>query len=110
MSTAKLNRLIVVFEPRSNSLKLGHGKQQLAESFKAADIIYVYDGSVNWDVKSALNDLGQKVYVESNVQNILQRLSSQVCIGDTIVFMSNGDFQGILQAFVEMLDLKKLQR
>ena len=110
VSTAKSNRLIVVFEPRSNSLKLGHGKQQLAESFKAADIIHVYDGSVNWDVKSALNNLGQKVYVESNVQNILQRLSSQVCKGDTIVFMSNGDFQGILQAFVEMLDLKKFQR
>ena len=110
MGTAKSSRLIVVFEPRSNSLKLGHGKQQLAESFKAADIIHVYDGSVNWDVKSALNNLGQKVYVESNVQNILQRLSSQVCRGDTIVFMSNGDFQGILQAFVEMLDLKKMQR
>ena len=108
--TAKLSRLIVVFEPRSNSLKLGHGKQQLAESFEDADIIYVYDGSVNWDVKLALNNLGQKVFIESNTQNILQRLSSQVCRGDTIVFMSNGDFQGILKAFVEVLDLKKMER
>ena len=110
VSTAKSNRLIVVFEPRSNTLKLGHNKHRLAESFKAADVIFVYDGSVNWDVKSAFNDLGQKVYVESNIQNILQRLSSQVCIGDTILFMSNGDFQGILQAFVEILDLKQVQR
>ena len=38
---------------------------------------------------------------------ILKRLSSQVRIGDTVVFMSNGDFQGILQVFVEMLDSKK---
>ena len=110
MGTAKLNRLIVVFEPRSNSLKLGHGKQQLPDSFEAADIIHVYDGSVKWDVKSALNNLGQKVYVENNVQNILQRLLSQVRRGDTIVFMSNGDFQGILQAFVEALDLKKFHQ
>ena len=110
VGTAKLNRLIVVFEPRSNSLKLGHGKHQLAESFKGADIVHVYDGSVNWDVKSALNSLGQKVYVESNVQHILQRLSSQICKGDTVVFMSNGDFQGILQAFVEILALNKSQR
>ena len=50
------------------------------------------------------------MYVESNIQNILQRLSSQVCIGDTILFMSNGDFQGILQAFVEILDLKQVQQ
>ena len=42
------------------------------------------------------------------MQNILQRLSSQVRRGDTIVFMSNGDFQGILQAFVEVLDKKKI--
>ena len=62
------------------------------------------------DVKSALNNLGQKVNVESNVENILKRLSSQVRIGDTVVFMSNGDFQGILQVFVEMLDSKKFQR
>ena len=108
--TVELNRLIVVFEPRSNSLKLGHGKQQLPDSFEAADIIHVYDGSVKWDVKSALNNLGQKVYVENNIQNILQRLLSQVCRGDTVVFMSNGDFQGILQAFVEALDLKKFHR
>ncbi|MDA9690123.1 UDP-N-acetylmuramate:L-alanyl-gamma-D-glutamyl-meso-diaminopimelate ligase [Betaproteobacteria bacterium] len=110
VGTTKSNRLIVVFEPRSNSLKLGHGKQQLAESFRSADIIHVYDGSVNWDVKSALKNLGQKLYVENNIQNILQRLLSQVCIGDTIVFMSNGDFQGILEAFVGMLDSKKFQR
>ena len=109
-STVELNRLIVVFEPRSNSLKLGHGKRQLPDSFEAADIIHVYDGSVKWDVKSALNNLGQKVYVENNIQNILQRLLSQVRRGDTIVFMSNGDFQGILQAFVEALDLKKFHR
>ena len=107
VGTAELNRLIVVFEPRSNSLKLGHGKKQLAGSFKEADFIHVYDGSVNWDVKSALKNLGQKVYVESNVQTILQRLSSQVCKGDTVVFMSNGDFQGILRTFVEMLEIKK---
>ena len=110
VSTAKSNRLIVVFEPRSNTLKLGHDKHRLAESFKAADVIHVYDGSVNWDVKSAFSDLGRKVYVESNVQNILQRLSSQVCVGDTILFMSNGDFQGILQAFVEMLDSKQVHQ
>ena len=110
VSTAKSNRLIVVFEPRSNTLKLGHDKHRLAESFKAADVIHVYDGSVNWDVKSAFSDLGRKVYVESKVQKILQRLSSQVCIGDTILFMSNGDFQGILQAFVEMLDSKQVHQ
>ena len=110
VSAAKSNRLIVVFEPRSNTLKLGHDKHRLAESFKAADVIHVYDGSVSWDVKSAFSDLGQKVYVESKVQNILQRLSSQVCIGDTILFMSNGDFQGILQAFVEMLDSKQVHQ
>ena len=50
------------------------------------------------------------MYVESNVQHILQRLSSQICKGDTVVFMSNGDFQGILQAFVEILASKKSQR
>ena len=33
----------------------------LAESFKAADIIHVYDGSVNWDVKSALKTLTESV-------------------------------------------------
>ncbi len=104
LSADQPGRLIVVFEPRSNSLKRGVGKQQLADCFKQADMVHVYSGSVSWDVKMALSKLGEKVYVERDIQNILRKLLSQVEKGDSVVFMSNGDFHGIISTFVEMLD------
>ena len=103
LAKIETKRLIVVFEPRSNSLKLGVGKQQLYDSFEHAHMVYVYNGSIKWDIKSVLNELGEKVYIDNNLENILEKLLSEVKIGDDVVFMSNGDFQGILPTFVKML-------
>ena len=103
----RLGRLIIVFEPRSNSLKLGAGKQDLVNCFNEADIVHVFDGSISWDARMVLCELGEKVHVDSDLLNILRRLLSQAKEGDTIVFMSNGDFHGILPSFIEMLNDKK---
>ena len=46
-------KIIAVFEPRSNSMKLGANHEQLAASFAVADETFVFDnGMLEWDVKS----------------------------------------------------------
>ena len=56
----------------------------------------------------ALQRLKEKVFVESDSNKILRNLLSQVRVGDTIIFMSNGDFQGIVPTFIELLNAKEI--
>ena len=102
------HRLLIVFEPGSNSMKLGVGKKQLSASFKEVDNLYVYNGSISWDINSVLYDKGKKVFIDDKIENIIQRLLADVRSGDTVVFMSNGDFKGILPSFEKALKSRQL--
>lgn len=54
-------RILAVFEPRSNTMKLGTMKDRLAASLKDADRVFCYKGKgVNWDPAGALLPLGGK--------------------------------------------------
>jgi UDP-N-acetylmuramate: L-alanyl-gamma-D-glutamyl-meso-diaminopimelate ligase len=45
----KEGRIIVVFEPRSNTMKLGEMKKELQDSLSSADIVYCYASNLDWD-------------------------------------------------------------
>ncbi len=93
--TGEKAQILAVFEPRSNTMKLGTMKAQLPGALKTADRIFCYAKHLDWDAQAALKPLGNKARafwdLEEMVENIIQSVQ-----GNThIVVMSNGSFENI---------------
>ena len=94
------NRLLCVFECRSNTMKRGDLAAALPKALNIADQIYFYMGeTMRWNVHELLVELPNKLAIHVNTENLLAALSQDCCQGDIIVFMSNGSFAGIQAAF-----------
>lgn len=100
-------RILAVFEPRSNTMKLGTMKDRLAESLKDADRVFCYKGKgVNWDPAGALLPLGGKASTFSGeIDALAQLVASDAKPGDTVLCMSNGSFGGICGRILEHLKI-----
>jgi UDP-N-acetylmuramate: L-alanyl-gamma-D-glutamyl-meso-diaminopimelate ligase len=91
----KPGRLIAVFEPRSNTMKMGTMKAALPESLQGADCVWTYSGGVDWDVADAMAPLGAKCRTERDLSVMVDLIAKQAEPGDWIVVMSNGAFGGV---------------
>lgn len=88
-------RILAVFEPRSNTMKLGTMAAQLPAALASADAVYAYTYQLGWDVAGALAPLGDKAHSFEQLDALVQRLAQDSQPGDHIVCMSNGSFGGI---------------
>jgi UDP-N-acetylmuramate: L-alanyl-gamma-D-glutamyl-meso-diaminopimelate ligase len=88
-------RLIAVLEPRSNTMKQGALKQQLAGSLAQADQVFCYSAGLGWDAVATLAPLGTKASVSDDFDTLLQRIAGAARAGDHVLVMSNGGFGGI---------------
>ncbi len=88
-------RLIAVLEPRSNTMKQGALKDQLAASLQDADQVFCYSAGLSWDAAAILAPLGVKAAVTDDFDTLLKRVSANVQSGDHVLIMSNGSFNGI---------------
>ena len=88
-------RILAVLEPRSNTMKLGTMKAQLADSLKAADLVFCHSGGLGWDPREPLAVLGNRAQVADSIEELVNQVMQAVQPGDTIVCMSNGGFGGI---------------
>jgi UDP-N-acetylmuramate: L-alanyl-gamma-D-glutamyl-meso-diaminopimelate ligase len=88
-------RLIAVLEPRSNTMKQGALKDQLAASLSAADQVFCYSAGLEWDAAAVLAPLGNKARVNDNFDALLAAIAAAACVGDHVLIMSNGGFGGI---------------
>ena len=98
-------RIIAVFEPRSNTMKLGTMKARLPEALAGADRVYCYRGpGVDWDPATALLPLGLKAHTLAGaIDDLAQTVASDAREGDVILCMSNGSFGGIHQKILDRL-------
>ena len=100
-------RILAVFEPRSNTMKLGTMKAQLPWSLKEADVAFCHSAGLDWDASEALAPLGDAGHVVDDIDALVQQVVAAAQPGDHIVCMSNGGFGGIhaklLQALTEKL-------
>ncbi|MDY6415847.1 MAG: UDP-N-acetylmuramate:L-alanyl-gamma-D-glutamyl-meso-diaminopimelate ligase [Succinivibrio dextrinosolvens] len=100
-------KLIAVFEPRSNSMKLGANHEQLAKSFESADEIFVYaNDSVKWNVKELEKQSEKTLLVYSDFEKMLNDIVAHSHTDSTILVMSNGGFNGIHQKLLDKLHNK----
>ena len=96
-------RILAIFEPRSNTMKLGTMKAQLPWSLEAADLAFCHSGGLDWDAAEALKPLGSKAQTHDNIAALVQAVAAQVRPGDVLVCMSNGGFGGVHAKLREML-------
>jgi UDP-N-acetylmuramate: L-alanyl-gamma-D-glutamyl-meso-diaminopimelate ligase len=88
-------RILAVFEPRSNTMKLGAMKAQLPWSLEQADLAFCHSGGLGWDAHEALGSMGERAQVADNIDDLVAQVVTSARAGDHIVCMSNGGFGGI---------------
>jgi UDP-N-acetylmuramate: L-alanyl-gamma-D-glutamyl-meso-diaminopimelate ligase len=98
-------RILAVFEPRSNTMKLGAMKAQLPWSLEEADLAFCHSGGLDWDAAQALSPMGARAEVADRIDALVARVARQVHPGDHIVCMSNGGFGGIHQKLADALQV-----
>jgi UDP-N-acetylmuramate: L-alanyl-gamma-D-glutamyl-meso-diaminopimelate ligase len=96
-------RIVAVFEPRSNTMKLGSMKAQLPWSLEAADQAFCHSGGLGWDAQAALGEMGARAVVCETVDALARQVAAQSLPGDHIVCMSNGGFGGIHARLIALL-------
>jgi UDP-N-acetylmuramate: L-alanyl-gamma-D-glutamyl-meso-diaminopimelate ligase len=98
-------RILAIFEPRSNTMKLGSMKAQLPWSLEQADLAFCHSGGLEWNAHEALATMGQRAQVTDNIDALTLQVIASARAGDHLVCMSNGSFGGIhlklLQALQE---------
>ncbi|MDO5055869.1 MAG: UDP-N-acetylmuramate:L-alanyl-gamma-D-glutamyl-meso-diaminopimelate ligase [Lautropia sp.] len=88
-------RLLAVLEPRSNTMRAGAMKDQLAGSLAGADRVYCYSGGIDWDAAAALSALGGRLEVFTDLGALEAAILAEARAGDQVLVMSNGGFGGI---------------
>lgn len=88
-------RILAVFEPRSNTMKLGTMKSQLPWSLEPADLSFCHAGGLGWDPREALAPMGDAAQVADSVDELVAQVVRQARAGDHVLCMSNGGFGGI---------------
>ena len=88
-------RILAIFEPRSNTMKLGAMKAQLPWSLEEVDLAFCHSGGLDWDARAALAPMGERAQVGANIDEVMSQVLAQVKPGDHVLCMSNGGFGGI---------------
>jgi UDP-N-acetylmuramate: L-alanyl-gamma-D-glutamyl-meso-diaminopimelate ligase len=89
-------RIIAVLEPRSNTMKLGVHRDQLAPALALADRAWFLNSpQLGWDLAAAVAPLHGRVSLASTVDALVEGLSAQTQSGDHVLVMSNGGFGGL---------------
>ena len=97
------DRIIAVIEPRSNTMKTGVHKNELAKAASAADKAYWYQPEgLNWSLTETLGEFADQ-RVEADFGALLSSLESEAKAGGHIVIMSNGGFSGLHQKLLDRL-------
>jgi UDP-N-acetylmuramate: L-alanyl-gamma-D-glutamyl-meso-diaminopimelate ligase len=88
-------RILAVFEPRSNTMKLGTMKAQLPWALEEADLSFCLQGNYGWSVAQALAPMGSNAVVRDSVEGLVAEIAKAARPGDHVLCMSNGAFSGI---------------
>ena len=100
-------RILAVFEPRSNTMKLGAMKAQLPWALEQADLSFCHTAGLDWDAAAALAPLGERALAASHIEQLLEQVLQAAQPGDHIVCMSNGAFGGVHGRLLDALQARQ---
>jgi len=99
-------RVLAVFEPRSNSMKMGHHNDSLPDSLDAADLVYCYTQGLDWNPAILLKSMNNKVSLFDDISTMARAIVNSAVPGDFILIMSNGGFYNIHEKVLDLLGSK----
>lgn len=100
-------RILAIFEPRSNTMRLGAMKERLPWALENAAQAFCYAAHLDWDAAAALAPLGARAAVAHSVDELLQRVLAAARSGDHLLCMSNGGFEHVHERLLEALAAQK---
>jgi UDP-N-acetylmuramate: L-alanyl-gamma-D-glutamyl-meso-diaminopimelate ligase len=103
-------RIVAVFEPRSNTMKLGTMQDRLARSLAGADLVHCYAGGIGWDPAHALAPLGTRASIHQDLEPMVDALVRDLRAGDHVLVMSNGGFGNVHARLLERLAIAEKAR
>ena len=97
-------RIIAVFEPRSQTMRLGLHAGALAGAFHDADLTFLYSPpDLCWDLLAETVVLGTRRRISGDIAEIVTQIADLARPGDQVVVMSNGGFGGIQERLIAAL-------
>jgi UDP-N-acetylmuramate: L-alanyl-gamma-D-glutamyl-meso-diaminopimelate ligase len=97
-------RIVAVLEPRSNTMKLGVHRDELAPALAAADRAWFLNTpELGWDLSAALAPLGRRARLAGSVEGLVEGIVAEVQPGDQVLVMSNGGFGGLHEKLLAAL-------
>ena len=97
-------RILLVLEPRSNTMRMGVHSGTLAASMQGADRIWMHEsGDLAWSLTDVAQATGVPASVSGSVQAIIDEIVREARPGDHILIMSNGGFGGIHEKLLSRL-------
>ena len=97
------DRILAIFEPRSNTMKLGVMTAQLPVCLAQADLSFCHAGGLDWDSRKVLAPLGHRAQVADDLDALMDQVLAAVKPGDHLLCMSNGGFGGIHARLLQRL-------
>jgi UDP-N-acetylmuramate: L-alanyl-gamma-D-glutamyl-meso-diaminopimelate ligase len=97
-------RIIAVLEPRSNTMKLGVHREQLAPALATADKSWLLNSpDLGWDLAGAVSSMGDRASLARTVDALVKGLAAEARAGDHVLVMSNGGFGGVHEKLLAAL-------
>jgi len=89
-------RIVAVLEARSNTMKLGVHKDEIAPALAAADsVLFFQPAELKWDFSIVTRALNSRGRVFKSVEEIVATLGAELQPDDQVLIMSNGGFEDI---------------
>ncbi|MDD1781609.1 UDP-N-acetylmuramate:L-alanyl-gamma-D-glutamyl-meso-diaminopimelate ligase [Enterovibrio sp. ZSDZ35] len=89
-------RILAVLEPRSNTMKMGVHKDDIAPSLDAADEVVMFQPEeIKWDVVDVAKHCRAPSSVYRDIDALVEGVVRSAQAGDVVLVMSNGGFGGI---------------
>jgi UDP-N-acetylmuramate: L-alanyl-gamma-D-glutamyl-meso-diaminopimelate ligase len=102
-----LERILAVFEPRSNTMKLGTMRAQLPWALEEADLSFCHSGGLAWNAQESLAPLGKQAVVADTIDQLVTAVVNASRPGDHVLCMSNGGFGGIHDKLLAALKARR---
>lgn len=97
-------RILAVLEPRSNTMKMGHHKDEIAPALVRADHVYLLQpDNIPWEVVDIANNCIQPASCTADLDKLVNMIVAEAHPSDHILVMSNGSFGGIHQKLLTKL-------
>jgi UDP-N-acetylmuramate: L-alanyl-gamma-D-glutamyl-meso-diaminopimelate ligase len=97
-------RILLLLEPRSNTMRMGVHRDTLAASMQGADLVWIHEpAGLDWSLAELAGALDVPVEISDSVTAIVTAVVRAARSGDHVLVMSNGGFGGIHQQLLDSL-------